>query len=385
MTLDLLPPPIQPAPARPVRGSLLDRLLAIEPGPHRIVSCYLSLTPAERTRRAYLTAVKSRIHAIREETVAADLSRILDYLTPTRSLPRSGGLAIFACEALGLFEVAALPRVHRTRLVVDDTPRVLELVAAQQEFGTLLAVLFDRSHARFFLVDGESAKELEGLFETSRRGGSFHGDRRDAPGWGERDYHHRIREERHRHCAAVARELRHLSRTLSARGIVLAGPGKEVAALTNFLDREVAGRVVGSTALNPTSATVAEVRTAALQVASEHDRAADLNVAASLEDSVGAGWAVDGPRDTLRALARGQVRTLLIGADVEGGGFRCTKSDRLVLAKADCRGEGEPVPVQDVPDEAVEEALRQGIEVIVLHDRAAAETIDGLAAFLRFR
>jgi peptide subunit release factor 1 (eRF1) len=143
--------------------------------------------------------------------------------------------------------------------------------------------------------------------------------------------------------------------------------------------------VFGSAALNPTSATAAEVRTAALQVASEHDRAADLDVAASLEDSIGAGWAVEGPRDTLRALARGQVRTLLIGADVEGGGFRCTGSDRLVLAKGDCRGEGEPVPVQDVADEAVEEALRQGIEVIVLHDRAAAETIDGLAAFLRFR
>jgi len=385
MTLDLRPPPVRPAPERPVRGSLLDRLLAIEPGRYRIVSCYLSLTPAERTRRAYLTAVKSRIHAIREDTVAADLSRILDHLTTTRSLPRSGGLAIFACEALGLFEVTALPRVHRTRLVVDDTPRVLELVAAQQEFGTLLAVVFDRSHARFFLVDGESAKELEGLVETSRRGGGFHGDRRDAPGWGERDYHHRMREERHRHCAAMAHQLQHLSRTLSARGIVLAGPRKEVAALTRFLDREVTRRVLGSAALNPTSATAAEVRAAALEVASEHDQAADLDVAAALEDSIGAGWAVEGPRDTLRALARGQARTLLIGADVEGSGFRCSESDRLVLAKGECRGEGEPVPVQDVADEAVEEALRQGIEVIVLHDRAAAETIDGLAAFLRFR
>jgi peptide subunit release factor 1 (eRF1) len=41
--------------------------------------------------------------------------------------------------------------------------------------------------------------------------------------------------------------------------------------------------------------------------------------------------------------------------------------------------------VLDVVDEAVEEALRQGIEVIVVHDPAAAEAIDGLAAVLRFR
>ena len=39
----------------------------------------------------------------------------------------------------------------------------------------------------------------------------------------------------------------------------------------------------------------------------------------------------------------------------------------------------------DVVDEAVEEALRQGIEVVIVHDRAAAEGIDGLAAILRFR
>jgi peptide subunit release factor 1 (eRF1) len=56
-----------------------------------------------------------------------------------------------------------------------------------------------------------------------------------------------------------------------------------------------------------------------------------------------------------------------------------------VLAAGDCRGEGEPRPVLDVADEAVEEALRQGVEVIVVHDRGAAEAFDGLAAILRFR
>jgi peptide subunit release factor 1 (eRF1) len=79
------------------------------------------------------------------------------------------------------------------------------------------------------------------------------------------------------------------------------------------------------------------------------------------------------------------VRTLLVRSDLKGSGFRCTASGRLVLAKGDCGGEGEPRPVLDVVDEAVEEALRQGIEVIVVHDPAAAEAIDGLAAVLRFR
>src|SRR3546814_3328290 len=65
-------------------------------------------------------------------------------------------------------------------------------------------------------------------------------------------------------------------------------------------------------------------------------------------------------RETLRALAQHQVRTLYIAEDLAGGGFRCGHGGRLVLAKADCGSEGEPEAVRDVADEAVEDALRDG-------------------------
>ena len=382
MTLDL----VQPSAHQAVDDPLLDRLLAIEPGPHRVVSCYLRLDPDERGFRRYVTTLRNRMRAVSDEVATPDLARILEYVTAMRTVPRAAGLAIFACNALDLFEVVPLPRVHRTRVVVDDTPHLLELIATRQELGAVLVVAFDRAHARFFLVSSGSARELDGLVDTSRRGGGFHGDRRDAPGWGERDYHHRLREERHRHCAAIADHLQQLISERPARGIVVAGPGKEVAALMPFLSRELARRVLGTTSLNPTAVSAAEAQVAALAIASEHDRAAERALVASLTESIGSGWAVEGPRDTLRALDRGQVRTLVVRADLEGPGFRCAESGRMVLAKGDCRGEGEPAPVLDVVDELVEEALRQRIEVIVVHDSDAGEAIDGgLAAVLRFR
>jgi hypothetical protein len=79
--------------------SLLDRLLAIKPGRHRVVSCYVRLTADERTRRQYVTALKSRIQAVREEEVAPDLARILDWVASPLALPGATGLAIFACAA----------------------------------------------------------------------------------------------------------------------------------------------------------------------------------------------------------------------------------------------------------------------------------------------
>jgi peptide subunit release factor 1 (eRF1) len=106
---------------------------------------------------------------------------------------------------------------------------------------------------------------------------------------------------------------------------------------------------------------------------------------ATLEEELGSRWSVRGIPETLRALARGQVRTLVVDADAAGPGFRCEPSGLLVLTERECRGEGEPVPVLDIVDEAIEEALRQRVTVEVVHDPAVRGAVTGLAARLRFR
>ncbi len=380
------PSPTRTAPkAGRTAASVLDRLVAIEPGPHRVVSCYLRLAPEDRRRQRYLTEVKQRSAAAWEQAAAGDFRRIADYLADARTLPAARGLAIFASEGLSLFEVIPLPRVHRTRVVVDDTPWLRELISAEQDFGTLLAAVFDRSHARFFSATAFGATELTGLVETSRRGGKFYPDRRDSPGWGERLYHGRIREERHRHLEAIARHLEALMRAYPARGILLAGPHKETAALAQFVPPGLARCILGAARLNPTAATPAQVHGAAFAAAAEHDQAQASALVVALGEAMGRKWAVNGPRETLRALARGQVRTLLVREDAAIDGFRCSATGRLVLTKTECRGEGEPTPVLDPVAEAVEDALRQRLQVVTLPESGPAAAVDQLAAFLRFR
>jgi peptide subunit release factor 1 (eRF1) len=55
------------------------------------------------------------------------------------------------------------------------------------------------------------------------------------------------------------------------------------------------------------------------------------------------------------------------------------------LTEEECRGEGAPVPVLDVIDDAIEEALRQGVDVNVVYESEARDAIEGLGALLRFR
>lgn len=396
MTPQILDRPPGPRLATAVAPEL-ERLANVPPGPHAVVSCYVRLEPWDRTANRYLLTWKAKARALeadprvaalaREERLALerDLARIGGYLQHLRRLPHARGLALFACEALDLFLVVPLPRVHRTRVVLDDNPRIAELVAAIEETRPVILAVLDRAVARFFTVSPAGAEELPGAFTASGPGGKYRGDRKDAPGKGERSYHGRRAEERHRHYAAVVERLEDLAREHPASGVVLGGPADHTAALARFLPEPLAARLLGSCRLNPTSVTHAALQAAAHQLAEQHERAAVAVDLIALQESVGTGWAVEGARETFRALARGQARTLYVREDLEGAGYRCATSGRLALAQAECAAEGEPRPVRDVADEAIEDALRKGARVVVVPADVPAQPVDGLAATLRFR
>ena len=394
----------RPRPARAPRAASgtspfeaqLARLTRVRPGAHKIVSCYLKLEPRDRSRGKYLIKLKNRVRDVAEalprlrlsrdveEAVRRDLDRVVDHLRAPGSLPATQGIAIFACESIGLFEAMPLPLVHRSRLSVDATPMVRELASLEDEFGRILTVVLDRTAARFFEVTAFEARELPGLHSPNTRGSRFRGDQ-NGPGWGEHAYNNRIREEKQRHFEAVARRLFELDRDHPSRGIILGANGPDVRAVEPFLHSYLVERLMGTVRLSPRQATAGSVHDAALAVREEWERATEKQLVDEIDEALGGGWSVNGVRDTLKALARGQVRSLLVHADHSLPGFRCGDSGRLAVSERDCRGEGDPIPVLDLIDEAIEDALRQHLDVNVVYADDARDRIDGLAALLRFR
>jgi peptide subunit release factor 1 (eRF1) len=382
-------------PGTPVADGL-QRLSGMRGGRHRVVTCYLKLEPRDRSRGKYLIKLKNRVRAVLaalprlglerevQEEVARDLDRIQQHLRNPGNLPSTQGLAIFACEGLDLFEALPLPVVHRSRLAVETAPLVRELASVEDEFGRILTAVIDRTGARFFEVTAYDTRELPGLRADSTRGKRFRGDQ-DGRGWGEHTYNNRIREEKQRHYEAVARELFNIDRRQPAHGIVLAGTGTEGGAVKPFLHSYLAERLIGIARLNPKEVTPATVHASALAAREAYERAEERALVHEMEEGLGTGWAVNGITPALRALSRGQVRSLLVHADASEPGFRCGDSGRLALTARECRGEGEPIPVLDVVDEAIEEVLRQGVDVNVVYEPAACDALEGLGALLRFR
>src|ERR1043166_6250708 len=220
----------------------VDRLSRVEPGIPLVVSCYLKLEPRDKTRGKYLIKVKNRVKQVgtdlerrpldraQREGVVADLARVQRYFEEPTRLPAARGIALFACGALQLFEVLPLPHVHRSRLAVAPVPLVRELVALEEEFGTILVVACDRASARFFAVTAYDAAELPSLTALATRSGKFHGE-----GFGEHNYHMRIREEKQRHSAVGANRIFQIHTQRPLAGLVAAGIGVDAAALLPHL------------------------------------------------------------------------------------------------------------------------------------------------------
>ena len=356
---------------RPIERDLsasVAALAAIAPGHHWVVSCYLKLEPRDKTRGKYLIKMKNRVRETAKElakrpleradreAIAADLGRVLEYFEDPGRLPSTRGIATFASQGLQLFEALALPHVHRSRLGVDRVPLVRELVALEEEFGTILVAVCDRTAARFFEVTAFACVELTALAGIdASRGSRFHAGPSGFAG--EHNYHMRIRTEKQRLYAHVADHIFQIHRQRPLSGLVVAGVGVDAGAVVPHLHTYLHDLVLGVVKLNPKQVTPAEVRDAALALREERERAWERAHADAAKDGVGTGWAVNGIDATLKTLARGQVRTLL--ADGQDDDPRI--------------------------DDAVEDALRQRAQVDVLYDDKARRVVDGLAALLRFR
>lgn len=375
---------------------VLADLLAMNGNGSLVVSCYQKLETGDRTDKKYRIKMKNRIRAAMEragvvgythaerETVREALAAIESFFAFPGNLIGARGVAVFAGK--GLFRAVHLPQVLRSRIMVDRTPVVSELVAVAEAGTRILVAVADRTSGRLFDVSLGGVTEIEGVVPptTPSRPGKFRPDRDSAPGMGEFRFHTRIREEKQRHLEFVAAEAARAFRRQSYDAVVVGGAGVDAEALLPFLDTPLRDRVIGTLKLAPKMATPNEIRDRAMALLAEAAEAAAADAVGEVVALRETGWATDGIEETLRALAIGQVRTLVVDHDAEIPGYRFPKSHRLSTVQTGTRAEGEPEAVVDLLDDAIEEALRQRARVAVV---SGVETgrFDRLAGVLRFR
>jgi peptide chain release factor subunit 1 len=368
------------------------RLLAAHRGSCVVTSCYLDVDGRRHPRHAdYETQLDHLLREAREKaaafgpeavrSVAADLERISGWVRAGFDRSHVRGLAFFACSADGFFDVVESPLAMSNEIVVNHTPYVRPLESILQAYERFAVLLVDRQRARLFRFEVGQLTEHTEVFDAAPRG-----DQAGHPGQGSRAAHVQ------RHSDEVAhRHLKHAAEVTFAElqqrpveHVILGGPQAVVVELEGLLHpwikERVADRLVIATTAGPD-----EVRQAALTVEAAVARRSEAALVDRLRNAVGAGRGVGGLEATLAALVERRVDLLLVSEGYTTEGWRCRSCRYLGPLGRRCPLCAKDMDlVDDVVEEAVEEALANKCRVQMVRENADLDVLGRIGALLRF-
>lgn len=308
----------------------------------------------------------------------ADLERIATHVRNGLDRSVTRGLAMFSCEADGLWEVIEVPVPVRNQLVVNHSPHVRQLETVLSErprFGVLLA---DRQRARMLVFELGQLVDRSEVFDQLPRHEDDHGD------W-EKDHvrdHAAVAAQRHlRRAAQVAFQV---FQEQSFDHLIIGAPAELSRGLEDELHSYLRDRIAARLTI-AVGASEAVITAAALEVEEQVEREREAALVAKLRESLGTGKAVAGLGAVVDALVERRVDTLLVSDGFETPGWRCLSCGIVAVKGRSCPACSEDMQqVDDVVEEAVEEAVAQSCRVLVCAGNADLDVQGRIGALLRF-
>jgi hypothetical protein len=387
----------------------LGELARIRSGSEPIVSLYLDVRwRDEQQRERVRLFVQERSRAILHHyadgapgrgglvRTLARVERFVAGLAAQAYEASRNGLALFACEGLGLWRPFFFGRGVGNELSVNGTPHLTRLARLAEEVVPALVIVTRKEGADLYEVRLGDV-ELEGSVRgpVPRSDAERHDAGTGKPGRRhEREKKNERREEnlvlKHRRLAAEE-ATQVFDRTPGAR-VVLVGTAEAVAAFERELPERIVEQVVARVPRPREWESADGTRRDGVKALAERvlcreredeRRAIDHVVGQALRGAL----AVVGPEDVVLALNEGRVQTLVVEDDFERTGFRCDNCDALgaSVEAAEvcpfCGGELRAVP--QLREALVARTLAEGGRVEVVPHGNKLHSYRGVAATLR--
>ncbi len=341
------------------------RLTDFEPVPLPVISLYLNTQPDEHGRDRFESFLRHEL-AARGRTFAAgsaeaasfaeDTGRILAYVEKELK-PAANGLALFSCSAAdGFFEALQLQApIEEHRLYISDQPHLYHLARLDDEYPRYAALVSDANSARIFVFGlGEKVSDEKVKGKKVQRV--------KVGGWSQARYQRRVENAHRDHAKEAIETLDRIVREEKIPHVILAGDAAFIPELREQLPKHLAEKLIDAMRLD-TKAPEHEIFEATLEAIREKDAATDAEkVQRAMELYRAGGLACAGVKETLKMLENGQVEELLIGAALESEGTPEELTDRLVT-----------------------KAKQTSAQVSFIEDAALLASVEGAAAFLRWR
>jgi peptide chain release factor subunit 1 len=311
------------------------------------------------------------------EKVEAGAGRILNFLNMDFQ-GKAKGLAIFACEPAGLWQVFMLPASVPDRCVIDRTPFVVPMLKLVDEGRRYCVVVVDKEKARVFTIYNGELFERTDIFD-------------EVPGWHKQGGWAQARFQRHIE-DLVNRHLKHVADTvfrfykMEGFGHLVIGGTQEMQTrfyriIHSYLQRIVAGYITVDVPSN-----INDVLSAVRGVEAEAERKRSTEIVNALTGSSKNHITVTGLKETVKALEEGRVHTLVLIDNHEVEGCLCSDCGGVdVLGADECgRCKNKIGKVGDVSEHLAVLAVEHDGEVNYVLPGSGLEKADGVGAVLRW-
>jgi peptide chain release factor subunit 1 len=339
------------AEVRPERGLVLSVFFNLDPSEFATPAARATEATSVLTQAAHKAEeAAERLEHDERQALKADLERVREIITGG-DVAQNGtrGLAVYACGPADLLEVVRLPHPIESRVVVDETPLVQPLLrgGADEEWCVLL---INRKVARILCGPPTALEEVE-LVEDDTHGQHQQG------GWSQARYQRSVEQEKLSHLQRSLDTLfAHFKRDPFAHLVL--GAAEDLASevedrLHPYLRERLAGRI----GIDVENTSADEVRAAAAKVVEEKLAAREREALDRMAEGVGRGGrGAAGIPDVMAALEQARVEILLLD-------------------------DGFDAPERET---AIEQAITQSADVLVVRHHDDLEQHGGIGAVLRF-
>lgn len=364
--MSAIPTTTAPGPDQARLRDLMRRLAEVESTDAPVISAYLDVRPeahAERpAERPQLIELRERLASLERgyeplsgpaESFAADRRRIEELLS-TEDLSGIEGLAAFACDRIGLWEVVRTQIPFDTHVAVGPTAELFQLARLLDDQVNAVVAVLNTSTCRLFVTRRGGLIERSGLDEPSDEH-----KRHDQGGWSQARFQRHVDMQDKRFAKEAAEAIDRLVRVEKPRHVILAGDERVIPVLEGELSQQVSALLAHVTHVG-VRAGADEVNDEVAPLLAALEEAEDEEVG---DRAIGAmragGLGVAGIDETMRALEAGQVDELVI--------------DESVGMDEELRAE------------LIRQASLTDARVTVAREHPALARFEGVAATLRFR
>ncbi|GCE21630.1 baeRF10 domain-containing protein [Dictyobacter kobayashii] len=346
---------------------LFHKLASFEPDGAYVLSIYLDMSPhmsgKQPWKRTADTELRSRLREIEKtllprhptlEGFRKDAEKVQHYLE-NHAEPWLQGVAIFACDAHGLFETLETGVPFQNQIAFEPYPDLFQLAHLLDEQETVVTAVVDTNTTRLFVTRQGFLEEVAGPDDSPAGYG-----KRSAHCLNQARYHRRVENKRKAFAREAAAAIEELVQQEGARRVILAGDAVAIPLLhqelSNTLEPMVHEEILNLDIRTPLREVHDEIRPVMeyMERESSHDQADNL-----VERIRANGLAVSGMQETLDALEHGQADTLILAND----------------ASLD----------EKLRSELVRRAANTGAQVEVVMGHPILQEMGGVGALLRYR